>query len=225
MQEQIMAWCAMLEKKLKETFGARLYFFGLQGSCRRGEAGPDSDIDLVVIFDQINVQTLCEYQAVLGTMPCGEKACGFVCGWAELLHWPVYDALQLFYDTQPIYGTLEAIKKRITRERVAEAVAIGAANLYHAACHQRVFQPYSEQPPASLYKEGMFLLRTYALYVTGTFAKTHRELEQLLTGKAKQLCRQWGRTKAATQQLKEERDKEYENIIKFCQILLNDIKY
>ena len=46
-QEESKHWCTLLAKKLKEAFGETLYFLGLQGSYRRGEATPDSDIDAV----------------------------------------------------------------------------------------------------------------------------------------------------------------------------------
>lgn len=224
-QEESKHWCTLLAKKLKEAFGETLYFLGLQGSYRRGEATPDSDIDVVVVFTHINVKILSEYQAVLRTMPHWEKACGFVCGETELFHWPAYDMLQLFYDTQPVYGTLDAVKGRITNESIAEAAMIGAANLYHAACHHRIFQSCPAQHLAALYKEGMFLLRTYALYTTGIFARTHKQLGELLTGQAKQMYDQWSRQGEAAQRSLEETDLQYQNIIKFCQNILNDINY
>lgn len=36
---------------LLEAFPGQVAFCGIQGSCGRGEAGPDSDVDLVVILE------------------------------------------------------------------------------------------------------------------------------------------------------------------------------
>ena len=40
----VQKWMKQLEAALREQFGERLFFLGLQGSRARGEAGPDSDI-------------------------------------------------------------------------------------------------------------------------------------------------------------------------------------
>ena len=52
---------------MKEAFGPRLLYVGLQGSYMRGEATEASDI----ILD----------------LPDHEKSCGFICGMDELTGW------------------------------------------------------------------------------------------------------------------------------------------
>ena len=49
------AWMRQLSHRLQDAFGARLRFVGLQGSRARGEAGPESDIDAVVILDYVSL--------------------------------------------------------------------------------------------------------------------------------------------------------------------------
>ena len=76
-------WMEELVARLQGTFGARLRFAGLQGSRARGEAGPESDIDAVVILDAVSIQDIRAYRALLETMPEREKVCGFFGAAAE----------------------------------------------------------------------------------------------------------------------------------------------
>ena len=54
----ITKWMEDFAEAVKAAFGERVVFIGLQGSRGRGEAGPDSDIDTVVIFDRRDMETL-----------------------------------------------------------------------------------------------------------------------------------------------------------------------
>ena len=48
----INVWIQNFLQTLNNTFGARVWFVGLQGSYGRGEATENSDIDVVVILDE-----------------------------------------------------------------------------------------------------------------------------------------------------------------------------
>ncbi|MBQ3017675.1 MAG: nucleotidyltransferase domain-containing protein, partial [Clostridia bacterium] len=50
---EINAWMKEFLQTLNETFANRVWFVGLQGSYGRGEATETSDIDIVVILDQL----------------------------------------------------------------------------------------------------------------------------------------------------------------------------
>ena len=52
----INAWLDIIIKKLQNEFEQRLLFVGLQGSYNRGEATQSSDIDLVVILDNLSFE-------------------------------------------------------------------------------------------------------------------------------------------------------------------------
>ena len=54
----INLWMESFIKSLKETFGERVYFVGLQGSYGRGEATDSSDIDVVVILDELTADDI-----------------------------------------------------------------------------------------------------------------------------------------------------------------------
>ena len=142
----IEAWMQELSGKLSREFGPRLLFLGLQGSYGRGEANDDSDIDVVTVLDRVGLADLDAYKAIVSAMPEGEKACGFLCGAAELKSWPKYDLLALAQDTRAIYGTLDGLLPPMGRKELAEGVAIGASGLYHAAVHTYLYAPREESP-------------------------------------------------------------------------------
>ena len=69
---------------LDQAFPDRVWFAGLQGSYGRGEATEASDIDMVVILDQLSVSDIRTYDAMLDTLPCRELICGFLLwGWCR----------------------------------------------------------------------------------------------------------------------------------------------
>ena len=49
----INVWMNAFIQKLNEVFANRVWFVGLQGSYGRGEATDSSDIDVVVILDEL----------------------------------------------------------------------------------------------------------------------------------------------------------------------------
>ena len=84
---------------LLEALPGRVAFVGIQGSFGRGEAGPESDVDLVVVLDALGAAELAVCRGVLEKMPFADRACGFFCDRAALAAWPAFDALQLRLDT------------------------------------------------------------------------------------------------------------------------------
>ena len=83
-----LQWMTCLTQKLQAAFEKRLLFVGLQGSCQRGEATAQSDIDVVVLLDTVCLRELSLYRSILAEMPWNERACGFICGKEEFTHWP-----------------------------------------------------------------------------------------------------------------------------------------
>ena len=73
--------------QLKDVYGSRLLFFGIQGSYARGEASEKSDIDLVVIIKDFSFQDLKNYKILTSGSQYHEKLCGFVSGEEELYRW------------------------------------------------------------------------------------------------------------------------------------------
>ena len=58
---EITAWTNMFLNALNENFGERVWFVGLQGSFARGEATETSDIDMVVILDELSPSDVANY--------------------------------------------------------------------------------------------------------------------------------------------------------------------
>lgn len=181
---EIERWMAGLREKLTERFGPRLLFLGLQGSYGRGEANEDSDIDVVTVLDRVELSDLDAYRAIVRKMPEGEKACGFLCGVAELRSWPKYDLLAVARDTRDVYGTLAELLPPFGQGDVAEAAAIGASGLYHAAVHTYLYADREGWPGflKEAHKGAFFTLRALRELRTGENVRAKRELLPLLEG-------------------------------------------
>ena len=80
-------WVDKLVSKIKNEYGDRVAFIGLQGSYKRKEASDSSDIDIVVILNELTMQDLKKYRVIISQMPYKEKACGFISGQSEILNW------------------------------------------------------------------------------------------------------------------------------------------
>lgn len=155
---QITEWLSKFQERLTALFGERLRFFGLQGSYGRGEQTTTSDIDVVVIVDKLDFADLKAYRTLLDSMEHSELICGFVAGEEELLNWEKSDLLQLYMDTHPIMGTLEALQTLFSTEDVRKAVLTGACNLYHASSHN-FLHARNVAMLVELYKSARFTVR------------------------------------------------------------------
>ena len=65
----ITTWVEQFLRALDVQFAGRTWFVGLQGSYGRGEATETSDIDLVVILDELTAADIPTYNAMLDTLP------------------------------------------------------------------------------------------------------------------------------------------------------------
>lgn len=179
---EIRGWMAALSEKLRGTFGPRLLFLGLQGSYGRGEATPESDIDVVAVLDDLRPGDLALYRAAVVQMPEGDRACGFLCGREELKSWPGYDLAALRRDTTPLLGTLDGLLPPEGAEDLRRCARIGAANLYHAAVHTLLYAPRDSWP--QVWKEGQkgafFVLRALHELRTGERLSTRKALAAAL---------------------------------------------
>lgn len=180
----IEIWMEGLAEKLAEQFGPRLLFLGLQGSYGRGEATEDSDIDVVAVLDRVDLTDLDAYRAIVRGLPEGEKACGFLCGAVELKNWPKYDLLAVARDTRDMYGKLAELLPSFDRGDVADAAAIGASGLYHAAVHTYLYADRESWPGflKEAHKGAFFTLRALHELRTGENVRAKRDLLPLLDG-------------------------------------------
>lgn len=80
MSFSIDSWMKEYQKMVENQFGERICFIGLQGSYGRNEATEQSDIDAVLILDQVTSEDLQVYSSLLDALPERDKVCGFVSG-------------------------------------------------------------------------------------------------------------------------------------------------
>lgn len=172
-------WINRFLKVLNNTFGERVWFVGLQGSYGRGEARDTSDIDVVVILDQLSVTDIQRYNTMLDTLPDRELICGFVSGKNELLDWEPSDLFQFYHDTTPIKGSLEEVVAVVDETAVNRAIKIGACNIYHGCVHNMVHEK-SEDVLKGLYKSASFVVQAIAFKQTGKYVKHQSELRDVV---------------------------------------------
>ena len=79
-------WLEIFSDRLEKSFGNRIDFIGIQGSCSRGEADDKSDIDVVVIFDKLTADDLKKYDEAVSDIEYRDRLCGFLSGKEELIN-------------------------------------------------------------------------------------------------------------------------------------------
>ena len=171
----ISAWMKTFSQKLNDTFGNRVWFVGMQGSYGRGEANETSDIDVVVILDELSAADIGAYNAMLNTLPERARICGVLSGKDELLLWEPSDLFQFYFDTTPIQGSLDELLTFIDKAAVARAIKIGACNIYHGCVHNMLHEK-SENILRGLYKSASFVVQAIVFMQTGRYIKRQKDL-------------------------------------------------
>ena len=175
----ISAWLNDFLHTLTLNFGDRVWFVGLQGSYGRGEATETSDIDVVVILDDLSAQDIQTYSSMLETLPHRELICGFFSGKKELLNWEPSDLFQFYYDTKPIKGSLDELLVLIDDVAVRRAIKIGACNIYHGCVHNMLHEK-SDAILKGLYKSASFVVQTICFKQTGKYVHHQKDLLQVI---------------------------------------------
>ena len=175
---EITTWMNGFLSSINEVFGDRVWFVGLQGSYGRGEATETSDIDVVVILDELSITDIHKYNAMLNTLPYRELICGFVSGKDELLSWEPSDLFQFYYDTTPIKGSLNELLTVIDEAAIDRAIKIGACNIYHGCVHNMLHEK-SEDILQGLYKSASFVVQAIAFKQTGKYMRSKNDLLQI----------------------------------------------
>ena len=173
----INSWLEEFLQKLNETFKSRVWFVGLQGSYGRGEATETSDIDVVVILNELTVSDIQTYNNMLDTLLHRELICGFVSGKDEILNWEPADLFQFYHDTTPIKGSLDELLPKIDNVAVDRAIKIGACNIYHGCVHN-MLHTKNEDILKGLYKAASFVVQAIVFKQTGNYIKHQNQLLQ-----------------------------------------------
>ena len=176
----ITAWMDDFLQKLNNTFANRVWFVGLQGSYGRGEATDASDIDIVVILDELSAIDIRNYNDMLDTLPHRELICGFLSGKKEIMNWEPSDLFQFCYDTTPIKGSLDEVLAVIDESTVNRAIKIGACNIFHGCVHNMLYEK-NEDILRGLYKSASFVVQAIAFKQTGNYVRHQSELLKVVS--------------------------------------------
>ena len=171
----ITSWMESFIQKINKTFNNRIWFVGLQGSYGRGEATETSDIDVVVILDELTPADIQTYNTMLDTLPHRELICGFLSGKAELINWEPSDLFQFYYDTTPIIGSLDELLSVIDEDALNRAIKIGACNIFHGSVHNMLYEK-NEDILKGLYKSASFVVQAIVFKQIGSYVKHMDEL-------------------------------------------------
>ena len=182
----INVWMNDFLHKLNEVFANRVWFVGLQGSYGRSEATETSDIDVVVILDELNASDIPTYQDMLDTLPHRELICGVVSGKDEILNWEPSDLFQFYHDTTAIKGSLDDLLPLIDHVAVDRAIKMGACNIYHGCVHNMLHEK-SEDILKGLYKAAPFVVQAIVFKQTGNYIKHQSQLLQVASAEKRMI--------------------------------------
>lgn len=173
-------WLAQFLQALQTNFAGRIWFVGLQGSYARGEATETSDIDVVVILDELLPHDVQQYRVMLDTLPHRDLICGFLAGKREIINWDPSDLFQFYYDTQPIVGSLDELLHLIDTAAVSRAIKMGAGNIYHGCVHN-ILHERSNEILRGLYKAASFVVQAIFFQETGRYINQLKELVKMVS--------------------------------------------
>ena len=176
----ISAWMDTFLQKTTESFGDRVWFLGLQGSYGRGEATETSDIDVVVILDEIFASDIQTYNAMLDTLSHRELICGFISGKKEILNWEPSELFQFYYDTKPIKGSLDELLLSIDETAINRAIKIGTCNIFHGCVHNMLYEK-SEEILKGLYKAASYVVQAIYFKETGKYISRQKDFLDIVS--------------------------------------------
>lgn len=177
----LQQWLDEYISAVDDAFGARIVFIGLQGSYARGEAHEGSDIDVVLLLDELSVEDLKLYRKAIAGLPERAKICGFLSGVDELAAWDRADLFQFYHDTKAVYGYLDFLAPLLTPKAVHRAVHTAACNIYHACVHNFVHEQ-SAEILKGLCKAAAFALQAKYYLEQGVYISRKKDLLLKLSG-------------------------------------------
>lgn len=163
---------------LKNAFGERLVYIGLQGSYLRNEETESSDIDIMAVIDNLSATDLKTYQNALVLVGNFDKSCGFICGKVDLENWNPLEICHLLNTTKDYYGKLKDLVPQYTIEDERNYVKLSLNNLFHEICHRYIHadREYNISRLPVTCKSVFFIMQHLYYLSTGNFVPTKREL-------------------------------------------------
>ena len=172
---------------LKDEYGERLLYIGLQGSYLRHEETENSDIDIMAVIDNISVEDLKAYKKALVSVGNFDKSCGFICGKADLEHWNPLEICHLLNATKDYYGELKSLVPSYTFEDERNYVKLSLNNFYHEICHRYIHADMERNiSRLPITCNSLFFIMQHLYYLrSGNFVQTKRELLECVQGEDK----------------------------------------
>ena len=183
---EVEKWMEQYLQALKTVFEDRIWFVGLQGSYGRGEATESSDLDVVLILDELSSRDLFDYETLLDQLPHRELVCGFVSGKKGIFDWEPSDLFQFYYDTKPLVGSLDELLDVLDDEAVSRAIKIGVCNIYHGCVHNMLHDK-SEEILRGLYKSAAFVIQAIWFREKGTYISRQTELLESVSSEEREI--------------------------------------
>lgn len=168
---------------LKNQFGSRLLYVGLQGSYLRGEATDTSDIDVMVIIDDLCVADLDSYRSIIVSLDEPDKSCGFICSKTDMAHWNPLEIFHVLNGTKDYYRGLKEFVPAYSESDIRNFIKISLNNLYHEICHRYIHTEQAKniaRLPIS-YKSVFFILQNLYYLENHKYIPTKAELLPLLS--------------------------------------------
>ena len=180
----IESYISRLTEMMQEKFGQRLLYVGLQGSYLRGEANENSDIDIMVILDELTPADMDAYRSLIQSLEAYDKSCGFICGEKDLANWNPLEIRNLLGSTRDHFGELRDFVPAYTDTDLRNFVKMSLNNLYHELCHRYIHadRAANEEALPFTYKGVFFILQNLHCLRTGHFLSTRMELLEALEG-------------------------------------------
>ena len=185
----IESYISRLTEMMHREFGQRLLYVGLQGSYLRAEANENSDIDIMVILDELTVADMDAYRALIQSLECYDKSCGFICGEKDLADWNPLEVRNLLGSTRDYFGNLVDFVPAHTHEDLRNFVKMSLNNLYHELCHRYIHadRARNEEGLPFSYKGVFFILQNLHCLRTGSFLGTGAALLEALEGRDREV--------------------------------------
>lgn len=170
--------------QLHNTFNERFLYMGLQGSRLRNEHREDSDIDIMVIIDNITADDLKQYKNILINIGSYELSCGFICGKEELACWNPLEICHLIHTTEDIYNALTDYLPSFTAADEKNFIKLSIGNLYHELCHRYVHSDLEKNKTLfPLTCRSVFFIMQDLIYLEkGKFYNSKAKLGAMLEG-------------------------------------------
>lgn len=218
----IQKYICQLIDLLKMEFGARLLYVGLQGSHLRGEAHENSDIDIMVIIDELGVADLAAYRSIIQSMDHFELSCGFICSREDLAHWNPLEIWNLANGTKDYHGSLRDFIPTYTEQDLRNFVKLSVNNLYHGICHHYIHADCNKDIAelSGAYKGVFFILQSLHYLALGEAVGTKKELLLRLDGKNHAVLK---RSMELNQGIAHDFDSSFELLFTWCQEILKSV--